>query len=229
LSRNGFSALKSEARALQLRVTPLREVELLSTHDQVLGGPSGQLYVGARFPADSAYANLICREAMKVGGRLAKEGVLGRFAVDFVVVRWEDNQWEPYAIELNLRKGGTTHPFLTLQFLTDGVYDGETDLFLTPSGREKHFIATDHLESPLFRVFTPEDLIDIAIRNGLHFDHTSQTGIVFHMLATIAENGRIGATVMGDTQAEADELYRKMEDALKAEAEEALRPLTFSS
>ena len=22
----------------------------------------------------------------------------------------------PYAIELNLRKGGTTHPFLTLQF-----------------------------------------------------------------------------------------------------------------
>ena len=81
----------------------------------------------------------------------------------------------------------------------------------------------------LFRVFTPEDLIDIAIRNGLHFDQTRQTGIVFHMLATIAENGRIGATVIGDTQAEADELYRKMEDALKAEADEALRPLTFSS
>jgi hypothetical protein len=49
------------------------------------------------------------------------------------------------------------------------------------------------------------------------------------MLATIAENGRIGATVIGDTQAEANELYRKMEDALKAEADEALRPLTFSS
>ena len=31
--------------------------------------------------------------------------------------------WTPYAIELNLRKGGTTHPFLTLQFLTDGRYD----------------------------------------------------------------------------------------------------------
>ncbi len=27
----------------------------------------------------------------------------------------------PYAIEINLRKGGTTHPFLTLQFLTDGA------------------------------------------------------------------------------------------------------------
>ena len=33
-----------------------------------------------------------------------------------------DGGWDPYAIELNLRKGGTTHPFLTLQFLTDGAF-----------------------------------------------------------------------------------------------------------
>jgi hypothetical protein len=32
--------------SVQLRVTPLKDVELLSTHDQVLGGPSGQSYVG---------------------------------------------------------------------------------------------------------------------------------------------------------------------------------------
>ena len=38
-----------------------------------------------------------------------------------------------YAIELNLRKGGTTHPYLTLQFLTDGVYDAQRALFLTPT------------------------------------------------------------------------------------------------
>ena len=59
--------------------------------------------------------------------------------------------WTPYAIELNLRKGGTTHPFLTLQFLTDGRYDATTALFLTADGREKHLVATDHLESPLLR------------------------------------------------------------------------------
>ena len=51
--------------------------------------------------------------------------MLGRFAVDFVVVRDGAGAWTPYAIELNLRKGGTTHPFLTLQFLTDGRYDPE--------------------------------------------------------------------------------------------------------
>ena len=112
--------------SVQLRVTPLGKVELLSTHDQLLGGPTGQSYLGCVFPADTAYAPLITREAAKVGKRLAKEGVIGRFALDFVVVRAKDGTWEPYAIEINLRKGGTTHPFLTLQFLTDGTYDTET-------------------------------------------------------------------------------------------------------
>ena len=42
--------------SVQMRVTPLGEVEVLSTHDQVLGGPSGQSYLGCRFPADPGYA-----------------------------------------------------------------------------------------------------------------------------------------------------------------------------
>ena len=47
----------------QLRVTPLGKVEALSTHDQVLGGPSGQSYLGCRFPANAEYAPAIMREA----------------------------------------------------------------------------------------------------------------------------------------------------------------------
>ena len=85
------------------------------------------------------------------GGGWPSQGALGRFAVDFVVVRGTNGEWTPYAIELNLRKGGTTHPFLTLQFLTDGRYDPATALFLTPRGHEKHLVATDHLESELLR------------------------------------------------------------------------------
>src|SRR5213083_1294251 len=82
--------------SVQLRITPLGKVELLSTHDQLLGGPSGQSYLGCVFPADKGYAALITREAAKVGRRLAKEGVIGRFALDFVVVRGEHGKWEPY-------------------------------------------------------------------------------------------------------------------------------------
>src|SRR5438874_1892524 len=124
--------------SVQLRVTPLGSVELLSTHDQLLGGPSGQSYLGCTFPADSGYASLITREAAKVGKRLAKEGVIGRFALDFVVVR-SNGKWDPYAIEINLRKGGTTHPFLTLQFLTHGTYDPDSAIFTAPNGRQKFF------------------------------------------------------------------------------------------
>ena len=148
--------------SVQLRVTPLGKVELLSTHDQLLGGPTGQSYLGCVFPAETDYAPLITREAAKVGKRLAKEGVIGRFALDFVVVRAKNGKWEPYAIEINLRKGGTTHPFLTLQFLTDGTYDTETGIFTAPNGQQKFFVASDHVESPRYRTLTPDDLFDIT-------------------------------------------------------------------
>jgi hypothetical protein len=208
--------------SVQLRVTPLGKVEILSTHDQMLGGPSGQSYLGCRFPANPEYAPAIMREAAKVGQRLAQEGVLGRFALDFVVVRDEAGKWDPYAIEINLRKGGTTHPFLTLQFLTDGKYDPETGRFTTPRGQEKAFVASDHEESPNYRVFTPDDLFDIVARRGLHFDQARQTGVVLHMLAALGSHGRMGLTAVADTQAEADALYAHAVEVFQEEARDAL-------
>ena len=203
--------------SVQLRVTPLGEVELLSTHDQILGGPSGQSYLGARFPADTDYAATITREAAKIGARLAKEGVIGRFALDFVVVGRADGGWDIYAIELNLRKGGTTHPFLTLQFLTDGAYDPEAAEFRAPSGLPKCFVASDHVESPSYRGLTPDDLFDIVVRHGLHFDQSRQTGVVFHMMSALPEHGRVGLTAIGESHEQAGELYDRTVSALDEE------------
>jgi hypothetical protein len=206
--------------SVQLRVTPLGELELLSTHDQILGGPSGQSYLGARFPADTSYAPAITRAAAKVGARLGREGVIGRFALDFVVVR-RGASWDVYAIELNLRKGGTTHPFLTLQFLTDGTYDSEAGVFTAPSGRPKCFVASDHVESPAYRGLTPEDVFDIVSRHGLHFDQSRQTGVVFHMLSALPENGRVGLTAIGESPEQADDLYERTVSVLDTEARSA--------
>ena len=193
--------------SVQLRITPLGKVELLSTHDQLLGGPSGQSYLGCLFPADTAYAGLITQEAAKVGRRLAKEGVIGRFALDFVVVRVKNGTWEPYAIEINLRKGGTTHPFLTLQFLTDGTYDAETGIFTAPNGQQKFFVASDHVEAPRYRTLTPDDLFDIVVRHQLHFNQTRQTGVVFHMMSALGELGRTGLTAVGNSHQDAKATY----------------------
>jgi hypothetical protein len=208
--------------SVQMRVTPLGKLEVLSSHDQLLGGPSGQSYLGCIFPADPGYATAITREAVKVGERLASEGVIGRFAMDFVAVRSADGSWEPYAIELNLRKGGTTHPFLTLQFLTDGAYDSDTGFFTAPSGKQKFFVASDHVESPAYRALTADDLFDLAVRSGLHFDQSRQTGIVFHMMSALGEYGRTGLTAVEESPEQAYALYERAVATLDEEAQAAL-------
>ena len=206
----------------QLRATPLGEVEMLSTHDQMLGGPTGQTFLGSRFPADPQYSWIIMREALKIGKRLASEGIVGRFAVDFVVVQNESGEWKPYAIEVNLRKGGTTAPFLTLQYLTDGMYHPEEGVFRTIRGDEKCYVSSDHIESPAYRVFTSADLFEIVSRYRLHFDHTSQTGVVLHMMSGVGGFGMFGVTCIGDTIEEADVLYKRFNAVIDQEAEKAL-------
>jgi hypothetical protein len=224
-----ISGVEMRSPSVQLRVTPVGDVELLSTHDQLLGGASGQSYLGCVFPADPAYARMITEHAAVLGQRLAREGVLGRFAVDFVVVRAEDGSWKPYAIELNLRKGGTTHPFLTLQFLTDGRYDADAGLFFTPQGAEKHLVATDHLEAPELRALSVDDLFDVVARHGLHFDQSRQTGVVFHLISCLTEHGRVGLTAVGDSPEEAAATYRRAQEILLAEARNALKETTVRS
>jgi len=210
--------------SVQMRVSPLGDVEILSTHDQLLGGPSGQSFLGSRFPADPAYGPLIAGEARKIGERLADLGALGRFAVDFVVVRDENDDWKSFAIEINLRQGGTTHPFMILQFLTEGTFVAEEGLFRAPSGKAKYYVASDHLESTLFRAFTPTDLFDIVIRHQLHFDEARQTGVLLHMLATVAENGRFGVVAVGDSPEEAQALRDRVQSVIEEEARVATAP-----
>jgi hypothetical protein len=206
--------------SVQMRATPLGKVEQLSTHDQLLGGASGQTFLGSLFPASDAYARQIADEALKVGELLAERGVIGRFAVDFLTARTGDG-WKSYAIELNLRKGGTTHPYLTLQFLTEGEYDTQRARFVTPTGDAKFFVSTDRLESDAYRVLQPDDVFDLAVRSRLHFDHTTKKGAVFHMMTALGRHGIIGLTAVGDSQDEARSLFDRTKDALDREARAA--------
>jgi hypothetical protein len=196
--------------SVQLRITPLGDVELLSTHDQILGGASGQVFMGSRFPADLGYAHQISVSAAKVGERLANRGVIGRFAIDYVVVDRGDGTWTEYAIELNLRKGGTTHPFLTLQFLTDGTYDSDRAVFVAPDGVEKHYVASDHVEIEGLEVLRPQDLLDLVSLHGMHFDQTTLTGAVFHMLSAMPTHGYAGVTCIENSAEEAAGLFDRV-------------------
>jgi hypothetical protein len=175
------------------------------------------VFMGSRFPADPAYAVQISRSARKVGERLAERGVIGRFALDYVVSRRPDGSWDDHAIEVNLRKGGTTHPFLTLQFLTDGTYDESTASFLAPGGTQKFYVSADHVRVDGLASLTPQDLLEIALMRGLHFDGARQVGTVFHMLSAMPTHGFVGVTSVGDSPAEARDRYDEVVAVLTEE------------
>ena len=105
--------------SVQLRVNALGELETISSHEQMMGGPSGQIFLGSRFPAHVSYRRTLQDESRKIGAILQAEGVLGRFSIDWVSLR-TDHGWRHYAIEINLRKGGHDFPYQMLQFLTAG-------------------------------------------------------------------------------------------------------------
>ena len=205
--------------SVQCRITPTQQIEVVSTHDQLLDTESGQIYFGCTFPANRAYAHEIGKMGYQVAEQLSRLGAIGRFGVDFISVR-ENNRWRHYAIEINLRKGGTTHPYLMLQFLTDGFYDHHTGIYHTPNGRNLYYVATDCLQSDAYKNLTPEDLIDIAICHNLHFNATKQEGVMFHLLGALPEHGKLGMVCIGATPERAQELYLQTVEVLDKETDD---------
>jgi hypothetical protein len=212
---------KKRSPSVQGRIDPLGEVQLVSTHDQLLGGPSQQIYLGATFPADEAYRFVVQRAGMRVGEVLKAKGVLGRYGVDFVSVD-EGGEWKHYAIEINLRKGGTTHPYLMLQFLTDGVYHAETGLYKTSGGQVRTYYTSDNLGSPSYKGLTPDDLIDISAYHSLHFHGASQQGVVFHLIGALSEYGKVGVLCVADSIDAALKQYGYTVEVLNREARKRL-------
>jgi len=199
---------ESASPSAQLRIDPRGEVVLLSTHDQILGGPSGQVYLGCRFPAADGYRRQVQDAARRIGRVLSEKGVVSRFGVDFYAgPRAGSEEWDIFALEINLRVGGTTHPFLALQFLTGGKLDPEAGVFHSPGGLEKHYRSTDNLQSPRYRGLCPEDLIDITTINRLHYSHGTETGVLFHMIGALSQYGKVGLTAIGNSAEQAERIY----------------------
>jgi hypothetical protein len=200
----------------QFRIEPDGTLDMVSTHDQVLGGPSGQIFLGCEFPADPAYRLEIQAAGLEAARRLRDHGVLGRFAVDFISARQEAS-WAHHAIEVNLRKGGTTHPNVILQFLTDGAYHPETGTFVAPTGHTCCYHASDNVEAEAYRGLTPDDLVDLAVLDDLHFDRGRREGVVFHLIGALSEFGKLGMVCVAPTLERARELFRATIDVLDRE------------
>ena len=198
----------------QIDIDPRGAVIVVSTHEQVLGGPHGQVYSGCTFPAHRPYAAELARCASVVGERLGALGARGRVGVDFLAVR-QGEDWLVEAIEINLRKGGTTHPFAALAALVPGRYDAAEGAWITPDGQHRCYAATDNLVDAAWVGLEPASVIEAVHSAGIQFDPTRTVGVVLHMLSGLGVDGRIGFVAIArdpvDAQLLVDETRRAVD------------------
>lgn len=192
--------------SVQCRINPVGDCKVISTHDQLIGGESEQVYLGASFPASKEYAAEIGELGMRVAEWLREHGILGRFSIDFISILI-NGSWKHYAVEINLRKGGTTHPYLLLHLLTEGEYNHQTGEFKTANGQTRFYFCSDNLFSENYKGLTPHDLIDIAMLYGLHYNSTSQEGVMFHLIGALSQYGKLGVVSIGSSQERAKKFY----------------------
>lgn len=202
--------------SVQCRINPLGDIEIISTHDQLLGEDNGQVFIGATFPANPEYANSITVLAIKISDELKQYGVMGRFSIDFVSVK-ENEGWKHYAIEINLRKGGTTHPYHMLQFLTDGKYDAASGVYYTANHQARYYVCSDNLQCESYKGLTPYDLIDIMTLNDLLYNGSTQEGVMFHMIGALSQYGKLGVLCIGVSPERAADYYRETVEVLDRE------------
>jgi hypothetical protein len=203
-----IEAAEVRSPSVQLRINPRGEVILASTHEQILGGPASQVYLGCLFPADDEYRVAIQELGLRIGKALAEKGIIGRLSVDFLAWRnTASDRWNVAALEINLRMGGTTHPMLALRFLTGGTFDVASGLFHGVDGRQKFYRASDNVQSPSYCGLLPEDLIEILTMHRLDFNHHTSTGVLFHMFGAVSQFGKFGVIAIGNNRVEADQLF----------------------
>ena len=192
----------------QVDIRPDGSIRVLATHEQELAGEHAQVYSGCRFPASPAYASRLADYAAAIGTALSARGARGRLAVDFAVAMDDDGSWGVYALEVNLRKGGTTHPYVCLRHLVPGSYDAPAGAWRAEvDGSPRWYCSTDNLLDPAWTGLRPQVVIHAVESAGLAFDGAAGAGVVLHMLSCLEIDGRFGLTAIGRTAEEAATLY----------------------
>jgi hypothetical protein len=124
-----------------------------------------------------------------------------------------DGGHETFLSEINLRMGGTTHPFLMAAGVTRGSYS-ESSGELLVDGRPIHYVASDNIKSPEYAGLEPARVLDALESSGLAFDPATKRGVTLHMLGALEGFGKLGALCIADSPEEADAMYERTEDLM---------------
>jgi len=205
-----ISAKFTYSPSVQISISAEGKPYIISSHEQILGGPNKQNFLGCAFPSRDLHRQLIAKEAKKVAIWMAKKGMIGHFGIDFVTIqKTPDHTPRVYPIEINLRKGGTTHPYRLAYFLTSAHYDSKKGIL--HSGKiPVCYEARDIIESEKYKALTPGKLIEIIESSKIGFNKNTKKGVLVYMPGMISEYGKFGAIAIGHSHQEASAYYKKM-------------------
>ena len=66
--------------------------------------------------------------------------------------------------------------------------------------------------------------MDIIATHHLHYDSSTQTGTLFHLMGALSEFGKLGLTCIGSSPQEAQAIYDYVEASLDRESQDSQAP-----
>jgi hypothetical protein len=210
-----YAETATRSPSAQVEIRPDGTARVFSTHDQVFAGAAEQIFAGGSFPADPEYRLDIQELALRAGQVLAAKSVTGPLSIDLLSER-VGPAWRHYGLEINMRMGGGTAPYYLLHGLVEGHYAPESGEYLAPGGEPRCSFATDRLMRAEYRTLGPEQVIDGALRAGLHFSTATRSGVAFYMLGALAEVGKLGVISIDRTPEAARALHQRVVTMLDA-------------
>lgn len=206
----GLRQRRLSSPSVQLWIEPNGSVQVLSSHEQLLAGPHGFSFAGCRFPARAAYRPALLSIGRRLGAHLARLGCRGPVLLDLLAHK-DPMGWRLWAIEINLRKGGTSHPFQLAATVAGGGCDPESGLLLSSDGRPLFYEASDAIAHPGWRGLLIEQLLDGMVRRGLYIDTSRMSGCIPHRLGALGQHGLLGVTALGRSRLEAARLMQALQ------------------
>ncbi|KVF36238.1 hypothetical protein WJ21_16615 [Burkholderia vietnamiensis] len=202
--------------SVKMEVLADGSVRNLATHDQVLNGLA---YSGARFPAAESYRSELIRIGYQVAEAAGQRGARGIVSVDFLATKNSPSEpWTLWGMEINARKGATTHPYYWTRWLTGSDYSVDTGTLTCDAG-ETVYCASEFFSDPHLHLVPPSLLLSDLRESGLDYNHQERSGVFVHMLSSVRRFSKVGATVIARNSYEVDVLSAAFSARVKRLAE----------
>lgn len=187
----------------QAQILPNGEVEILSTHEQVLD-ETGLTFLGSIFPAQNTHRHILQENTLRIGQTLASLGFVGPFSVDFMIAS-DEMTTRVYVIEINIRQGGTTHPYQTTRLLTKAKYCPNKAVLMDMHNRPVYYRSNDNVVEKALCGTKVDKFLDYMESKKITFNKDKEEGVVFHLLGAMPTVGKLGYTSIAKNPAKAQE------------------------